>query len=108
MLESGQLGLLDDVDRARTRLQTFIDRVRTAAHGYASFFAAVHVDEDDLARVYAFDLGLLEGVSKLSAAIDALAGPEATAQTAAALVAAIDELNTAFSEREQVLLGIAR
>ena len=105
LLEAGQIALLDDVDRARTRLQTFIDRVRTASYGYAGLFAALKVDEAELAKLYSFDAGLLEGINGLTSAIDAVAAPETSAQAIKALIDTTDQLNATFSQREAVLHG---
>jgi hypothetical protein len=105
LLEAGQIALLDDVDRARTRLQTFIDRVRTASYGYAGLFAALKVDEAELAKLYGFDAGLLEGINGLTRAVDAVAAPETSAQAIKTLIDTTDELNATFSQREAVLHG---
>jgi hypothetical protein len=105
LLEAGQIALLDDVDRARTRLQTFIDRVRTASYGYAGLFAALKVDEAELAKLYSFDAGLLEGINGLTSAVDAVAAPETSAQAIKALIDTTDQLNATFLQREAVLHG---
>jgi hypothetical protein len=105
MLDAGQINLLDDLDRARTRLQTFIDRVRTASYGYAGLFDAVKVNEDDLQKLYNFDAGLLDGTTRLGGAIDAVAAPERNAAAIGALITVTDELNTTFSQREAIIKG---
>lgn len=105
LLEAGQITLLDDVDRARTRLQTFIDRVRTASYGYAGLFDAVKVDEAELVKLYNYDAGMLEGVNGLARAIDAVAGPEVSAAAIKALIDTTDQLNATFSQRESILRG---
>jgi len=67
---------MERVQNITTKLQTFIDRIGSAAQGYAGLFDATKVNEDELARLYAFDSALLqyqaqfeEGLGALEAAI---------------------------------------
>ncbi len=107
LLEAGQVAQIADVDKARTRLQTFIDRVRTASYGYAGFFDAVKVNEEELSKLYNFDAGLLEGVGRVTTAVDAVAGPEHDAASLKALITLTDDLNNTFTQRESLLKGLA-
>ncbi|NIP42173.1 MAG: hypothetical protein GWN00_11955, partial [Aliifodinibius sp.] len=61
---------VDDLEKAAIKLRTFIDKIRTASYGYSGFFDAVRVDEEDLARVYEYDLSLLNMEEDVSRAID--------------------------------------
>ena len=45
--------------RGNTRLQTLIDKVKTAAQGYAGFFDAVKVKEDELDTLYELDNNMM-------------------------------------------------
>src|SRR5512141_2680474 len=54
LVESGGIEYLDELQGAATRLQRFIDTVKTAAYGYGGFFDAVKVKEKELAKLYAF------------------------------------------------------
>jgi hypothetical protein len=81
LIEAGQLGLVDDLERVARRLQTLGDQVRTAARGYAGFFDAIKIREEELDRLYEFDEALLadiphvsEGLSALETAISSQAG----------------------------------
>jgi hypothetical protein len=105
----GGIEYVDDVERAVTRLQTFIDRVKTTPRGYAGFFDAVKVKEDDLERLYQWDMQLLDEADKIALAVDALAAASGgSGDTGAAvrdLVAASAAINDLYSKREHVLLG---
>jgi hypothetical protein len=94
---SGALASINDIETARKRLDRVANRIRYADRGYAPLFAAVKVDEAALARVYAFDVALLEG-------IDAVAAAAATGATA--MIPALDALDARVSDREAVLRGI--
>ena len=109
LLSSAQIQWLDDVDGATMRLQTFIDRLETATYGYAGFFDAVRVKEDELDQLYNFDLALDEHVDEITAAIDALASvamsKEGTGEAVAQLSSATAAANETFSRRKDALTG---
>ncbi|MCX6028465.1 MAG: hypothetical protein NT169_04065 [Chloroflexi bacterium] len=73
LLESGGLLWLDDVERAVGRLQLLIDRIKTAARGYAGFFDLQRVKEAELDRLANFDQALFDDLPKLDEGIAALA-----------------------------------
>src|SRR5262249_13124363 len=79
----GDLDVINDVETARKRLDKVANRVRYAERGYSGFFDAVKVDETVLARVYQFDMGLLEDVDGVwTAANTAVSTPTAQARPA--------------------------
>jgi hypothetical protein len=105
----GQLRTIVALERAVMKLQLLIDRIRNASYGYAGLFDAVKVDEQALEALYDFDHGMLEGASRLEALLDeliALAGTDQlTVAEANKLVAELEALNSAFGERQEVVLG---
>jgi hypothetical protein len=108
LVSQGQLEWVDDLEAAALKLQTFADRVQRAAYGYAGFFDAVRVNEPELAKMYQYDLALLENVQKLSDAVDNVSASIGTD----GLPAAVRHLTTlgqdsidAFDRREEVLLA---
>lgn len=72
LVTSGHLDVLDDIEIGAIRLRQFIDRVKTAAYGYAGFFDAVKIKEDELEKVYQYDLTLMEMADEVAGAIDNL------------------------------------
>jgi hypothetical protein len=104
---SGALDVINDIEKARKRLDKVVARIRYADRGYAGFFDAVKVKEDALARVYDFDLALLAGVEAVAeasrAASEAPTGVPAAVQN---LVQHIDALDASLAEREEILTGI--
>jgi hypothetical protein len=106
LVSSGGIDWVDDLQDAATRLQRFIDMVRTAAYGYSGLFDAVKVNEPELAKLYQFDLAMLENVSKVAAAIDnveASVGGEGMPAAVRHLSSVMAEANTAFERRKEVL-----
>lgn len=109
LLSSGLIEFMDDLDRASTRLESFIIKIRTASQGYAGFFDAVKVKEEELDALYNFDNALLEGASQLEASISqlssAIMAKEGVAQAIADLVALTGELNDTWARREDAITG---
>lgn len=109
LTSKGRLASIVTLERAVMKLQLLIDRIKTASYGYSGLFDAVKVDEAVLDRLYDFDLAMLEGVSELSALLDKLSEAAAveanTAAEANDLVAALERLNTTFSQRHDVILS---
>ena len=110
LIGAGKFDLLDETGSAATQIQTFIDRVRTAAYGYSGLFDAVKVKEDELDRVYEFDSALVGYADRIENAIsNARAGVEG--EDARALILMVRDLareaNTTFDERQDVLRGTA-
>ncbi len=96
---------------ADTRLMGLIGKINDAPEGYAGFFDAVKVKEDDLARIYAFDESMLAYAEQISADIDALEKAVLEDMDIAGGIRMLDgtlrEANTAFSNRQEVLSGIS-
>jgi len=87
-----------------------IGKINDAPQGYAGFFDAVKVKEEDLARLYAFDEQMLTHTDVIEASVAALAK---AVRDDGDIGGAIRELDTAvqdanniFSERNEVLKGI--
>ena len=109
MVEEGELRAMMVLERASTKLQLLIDRIKTASYGYAGLFDAVKVDEAALDRLYDFDQALLGGVNDIAAVLDELESARAndgeTKPLAKKLVAALQDLNATFSERQDIVLA---
>lgn len=58
LVDSGGLQYMERVRMIDGRLRTFIDKIESAAGGYAGLFDALKIDAAALARVYAFDSAL--------------------------------------------------
>jgi len=106
LVNGGQLEVLDEIEIASTRLRQFIDRIKTAAYGYSSFFEAVKINEAELEKVYQYDLALITMGDEITNAVDNL---EASIGTDG-LPAAIRNLNQkaqdsvdAFNKRSELM-----
>ena len=109
LVNEGAIEYVDDVERAVVKLRMFIDSVTTAAYGYSGFFDTVKVNEGELEKLYEYDLAMLNGVEKLSSAIDNLnisIGGEGVAAAVRHVVTTAQEGVTAFEHRKDVLTGL--
>jgi hypothetical protein len=112
MLTGPGLGQLDDIGQGNTALQTLIDKIKTAAQGYAGFFDAVKVKEDELDTLYQFDEDMLLKVDEIHAAVDAVqaaldSGDESRiAPAVRGYVTTVKDSSAAFDRRKEALLGL--
>jgi hypothetical protein len=108
LIDSRQVLLLDDLESGVMKLQLLIDRLKTASYGYAGFFDAVKVKEEQLDALYEFDNALLDEVPKVAAAINrvsaAITAKEGVAEAIVDLVNTINGVNEVFNKRQDVIL----
>ena len=109
LASSGELQYLDELETAATKMQTFIDKVSNAAYGYAGFFDAVKVKEEELAKIYQFDAALLEMSDEVSRAIDNVEssiGSDGLPAAIRHLVGLARDLVSTFENRHDVVVAI--
>ena len=112
MLTGPGMMQLDEMGQGNTRLQTFIDKVKTAAQGYAGFLDAVKIKEDQLDTLYQFDEGMLSQVGEIGAAIDSLqtaldgGDDSAIAPSVRWYVKTVSDASAMFDKRKDAILGL--
>lgn len=103
LLAAGGLLWMDDVEKLVSRLQLLIDRVKTAAYGYAGFFDIQRVKEDELTRLAQFDEALFEELPRLDTAIESLGAAiganEGIKEAVRALGNILARINETFGKR---------
>ena len=109
LTDGGRLFEVAPVERVSKKLDAIENRVRFATYGYAGFFDAVQIKEDQLDQLYRFDLSLVEkveGIEGLAGKLRASTGTAAELKTAtAALEQSLDDLNHTFDTRHEALNG---
>jgi hypothetical protein len=102
---------VEQVGKARRRLQTLADTVHTAAYGYAGLFDAARVKEEELDALYSFDNGLLAESEAIAACVDSLQAAinssEGVSGAIRDLVETITRLQDLYDRRKDVLTGMA-
>jgi hypothetical protein len=109
MIEAGNLEQVDQLEASAVKLRTFIDRVKVASYGYAGFFDAVRVNENELQKIYSYDLQLLEDVNSISSAIDnveASMGSDGLPAAMRHLTTLCQDVIDAYDRRDEVLLAL--
>ena len=98
LTDSGGLMHLDKIDRSKKTLEKIVARLRFAAYGYSGFFDTIKVGDEELDRMYQFDLRLTEmiesfeeAVKNLQAAASSSDGIPAQADAAFKLLREFDE-----------------
>jgi len=112
MVSGGKIELLEHataLEDAVRRLQTLVDRVKRASQGYAGFFDAVKVKEEELDALYEFDNSLLAQIEVVKSAVDDVRAAMDSGEDLPAAIAAIKrvagDVNHLFSQRESVITG---
>jgi hypothetical protein len=102
----------EPLGRADTRLMGLIGKIKDAPQGYAGFFDAVKIREEELARLYAFDEGMLNHAEGIAAHVAGLQKAANDDGDIAGAIRALDEIlreaNTVFAERDELLSGVIR
>ncbi|NMB53643.1 MAG: hypothetical protein GYA15_02985 [Leptolinea sp.] len=68
----GALEYVDDMESAAIKYRQFIDRVRNASYGYSGLFDAVKINEAELAKIYQYDLTMVNLVDEANRAVDTI------------------------------------
>jgi len=110
-ISRGEIGLIDDLEASALKLRTFADRVRRAAYGYAGFFDAVKINEQELAQMYEYDLKMLDLGDEVARAIDHVEmsiGSDGLPAAIRNLTTLAQQSIDVFNRREEVILGNAQ
>jgi hypothetical protein len=100
-----------DMDRLLAKMDRVSEKVNHASYGYSGFFDAVKVKEGNLDNMIAFDNKLLDGISALSAAIDAFKADLASGNTSNMktdvqnVTDKLESLEDTFDQRNEVIMG---
>lgn len=109
LLKGGGLALMDEVDEVAVKLQTLIDRVKTASYGYAGFFDPVRIKEEQLNALHRFDMALAQQVGNIGQAIAALAqAVEQKADINAAVAQVgkvVSDMSSLFDKRREAIMS---
>lgn len=108
ILDDGGLKYMSATRSAKTKLQTYRDRVETAAPKYDGMWAQIKIGNDELDRIYAFDEAQLQYLDDIDAAIggieDAIKTPEGLTDAIDGFVVVVTEADDAFKLRDDVIL----
>jgi uncharacterized protein (DUF2164 family) len=107
LANEGDLEYMNDLETASTKLMTFIDKAGGASYGNSGFFDAIKVNEEELSKIYAYDMSLLDRADDIARAVDNVEtsiGEEGLPAAIRHLVTLTRELVIAFEGRTQVII----
>jgi len=102
----GQMDSLARLDRLSSRLQQVSDTIRYAAYGYSGIFDLEKIREDELNRLYTFDLRLADDLDKIQKSVEEIGraasreGREKSIREAELL---LDSLESKFNQRKEFM-----
>ncbi len=105
--------VITDVDRLVAKMDRVVEKVNHASYGYSGFFDAVKVREDNLDNMIAFDNKLLDGVTALTAEIDAFKADLSSGATSnlktrvQSVTDKIESFENTFDQRNEVIMGVS-
>jgi hypothetical protein len=108
ILNQGGIEYMDDIESSAIKLRQFIDRIKTAAYGYAGLFDAIKVNVEELEQIYKYDLALVNSVDEVGRAIDnveASVGSDGLPAAIRNLRSISQSCIDAFNKRSEVILG---
>ena len=101
----------EPLGRIDNRLMGLIGKLHDAPQGYAGFFDAVKVNEDELAHVYEFDNNMMSFADQIATGVAAVQKAVNDGgnvkQTIRELDKTVQEANNAFGSRQEILTGVA-
>ena len=111
LINQGEIALIDDLESAAIKLRTFADRVRRATRGYSGLFDAVKINEEELARLYQYDAGMLALSDEVAKAVDnveASIGGDGLPAAIRNLTTVAQQAVTVFDQRQDAILGTSQ
>lgn len=105
-ISQGEIMYVDDLEKAAIKLRTFIDRIKTASYGYSGFFDAIKINEEELSKVYEYDLAMVNLEDEVQRAIDNVEmsmGSEGLQAAIRNLIKKAGECVEIFNRRDEII-----
>ncbi len=105
-------GPMGELDRVVAKFDRVAELINHAPSGYSGFYNAVKIEEDDLERMIDFDLKMVESAKEIETKVkqfkkDALGDNfESASDKIGELRVMIEDLESSFNERKEVIMGV--
>ncbi len=109
LVSAGKIESVGDMEKAAIQIRTFIDKVGTAARGYAGLFDAVKINQKELEQLYNFDLTFFDLADQIGHGLDNVEASEADDTALPASIRNITALGRqavdTFNKRSEAFTG---
>ncbi len=108
--DAGQIGLLHLFDRLDRKLDGVSQAVRFAEYGASGLFDVVKIYEEELAKLYEFDLAFLDDVAALRGDLESIPAPGGgdAAGAAARAQDRLDAMASRWADRRNVIGDVVK
>lgn len=108
-----KLDLLNPMDEITKKLDKMISKITYADYGYSGFFDTVKIDAAALAKMYEFDLGLIEFAQSIGGMLTAIENGMENGEDdselkkkAKTVIKTLNDLDNLFNDRENIISGV--
>lgn len=98
--------LVPKMETLKNEIQAVADKIKHAVRGYSGFFDTVQVKEEDLDRLYRYDLGVHEKAEAFTKLMSGLRGGPGLAEACDGVQSSLRDLEDAVNERSNALMGV--
>lgn len=108
LAKQAKLKHMSALDSISKRIEKLTDLIRYADAGYSGWFAAVKIKEDELDRLYEYDVSLTQFIGDVQAAVEEVmsASEDDLADAVGKVDDSLDELEHMVKNREKVALDL--
>jgi uncharacterized protein YpuA (DUF1002 family) len=105
VISGGDLDGITPYEKLMNRIATVANKIKNADRGWSGMFDTVKVEEEQLQKVYQFDLSVAEAVTGIETKIGQLSGVDKTAALNLVREATglVDKLEDYFQQREEIM-----
>ena len=105
VISGGDIDGITPFEKIMNRIDTVALKIKNADRGYSGLFDTIKVGDDQLAKVYEFDLSLAEAVTEVANKVATLnAGAKDKAlETVREISSLVDKVEEYFGQREEIL-----
>ena len=108
--DAGEIEELDRFDRVDRRIEGLSQAIRFSDYGSTGLFDVVKIGDEELQKLYQYDLSVIEIIDRLTDDISAIPGPEQGDLSAALrqVIARLDRLDAKWAGRRQAISEVVR
>ncbi len=104
------LSSVTDIDRVTKKIEKVTDEIRFASRGYRGWFDMHKVREDELDKLYSFDVGLVKNIEELEEAVNVLEAAAAAGsdmkEAIGKLVDILIEFSNKIASRSELMIDL--